>query len=101
MFFMSRLATHTRHAMADPHVSLMVCEGDSLQTGRVTMVGNLEQIAPSQRDAGLQIYMQQHPEAQRWASFDDFQLWRLKIVDVYFVAGFGVMGWIKADDWYS
>ena len=30
--------------------------------------------------------------------FGDFKFFHLKLVDIYFVGGFGVMGWIRPDD---
>jgi putative heme iron utilization protein len=31
--------------------------------------------------------------------FDDFSFLRLDVVDVYYVGGFGVMGWVQASDY--
>ena len=31
--------------------------------------------------------------------FEDFSFYRLDVIDVYYVGGFGVMGWISASDY--
>ena len=31
-----------------------------------------------------------------WVDFEDFSFYRMDMVDVYYVGGFGVMGWISA-----
>jgi hypothetical protein len=33
-----------------------------------------------------------------WVDFKDFGFYRLKPLDIYYVGGFGVMGWVIADD---
>src|SRR5947208_13853448 len=35
----------------------------------------------------------------RLASFEDFSFYRMEVVDVYYVGGFGVMGWVSASDY--
>ena len=44
-------------------------------------------------------YLQRHPKAQQWANFGDFSFYRLVVKDIYFVGGFGVMGWITPGDY--
>ena len=34
-----------------------------------------------------------------WVDFEDFSSYRMDVVDIYFVAGFGVMGWISAAEY--
>jgi hypothetical protein len=31
--------------------------------------------------------------------FEDFSFYRMDVVDVYYVGGFGVMGWVSASDY--
>jgi putative heme iron utilization protein len=33
--------------------------------------------------------------------FDDFSFYRMEVVDVYYVGGFGVMGWVAASEYGS
>ena len=44
-------------------------------------------------------YLDRHPSAKYWIDFSDFSFFRLDVTDVYFVGGFGVMGWVDAVDY--
>jgi heme iron utilization protein len=34
-----------------------------------------------------------------WVDFEDFSFYRMNMVDVYYVGGFGVMGWVSSSDY--
>src|SRR5438034_9036058 len=36
------------------------------------------------------------PTASTWVDFEDFSFYRMDVVDVYYVGGFRVMGWVSA-----
>jgi putative heme iron utilization protein len=61
-------------------------------------MGEVTQVPTSER-ADREIYLARHPPARSWAAFPDFALWRLEVRDVYFVAGFGAMGWVSAGEY--
>jgi heme iron utilization protein len=42
-----------------------------------------------------------HANSKYWVDFDDFSFYRMDVVDVYYVGGFGVMGWVSASEYYS
>ena len=44
-------------------------------------------------------YLARHERARYWADFEDFALWRLDVLDLYFVGGFAAMDWITAADY--
>jgi putative heme iron utilization protein len=74
-------------------------DGDPLGAARATLVGVAapvprEEIAPV-RDA----YLDRHPNSINWVDFADFSFYRLQLVDLYYVGGFGVMGWVSATDY--
>jgi putative heme iron utilization protein len=104
IFLISGMAIHTQNLIADPRASLLVMQsggdGDPLGSPRATLLGTVSRIeAPSQaiRDA----YLARHPSARYWIDFSDFGFFRLDVSDIYFVGGFGVMGWVAADDYRS
>src|SRR6185295_623138 len=69
--------------------------GDPLGAARVTLMGPTG-------PAGLEarsLYLKSHESAQYWIDFDDFSLIQLEVQDVYFIGGFGVMGWVSAADY--
>ncbi len=99
-FLISTMAMHTQNVLADPRASLLVTEPgaaeDPLGTGRVTLMGRVTKTSGEEvRDP----YLARHPSASYWVDFKDFAFFRLEVMDVYFVGGFGVMGWVEADEY--
>ena len=72
-------------------------EGGALAAGRITVMGTVKPIEPSDVEAIKEGYLKANPEAAQWASFGDFQFYRLQITESYVVAGFGSMGWVKPE----
>jgi putative heme iron utilization protein len=103
LFLISTMAMHTQNLKADPRASLFVnqpaADGDVLGAGRVTLVGNVVQLADDDKPEAREIYLRAHPNSQYWVDFTDFAFFRLEPVDVYYVGGFGVMGWVTAADY--
>ena len=44
-------------------------------------------------------YLARHENSRYWVDFADFSFFRLQPIDVYYVGGFGVMGWVEAQDY--
>jgi putative heme iron utilization protein len=70
-----------------------------LAVARVTLIGRVRQVAESEAAAIRDAYLARHPAARAWAQLSDFGLYRLVVGDVYYVAGFGAMGWVTAADY--
>jgi putative heme iron utilization protein len=62
-------------------------------------VGNATVLAAPESTEARSLYLERHPNSKYWVDFDDFSFFRLDVVDVYYVGGFGVMGWIAASDY--
>ena len=45
------------------------------------------------------LYLERYANSKYWVDFEDFSFYRMDVVDVYYVGGFGVMGWVKASDY--
>ena len=45
------------------------------------------------------LYLARHANSKYWVDFEDFSFYRMNVVDVYYVGGFGVMGWVSATDY--
>ena len=45
------------------------------------------------------LYLGRYENAKYWVDFSDFALYRMEVADVYYVGGFGVMGWVEADEY--
>ena len=100
LFLISGMAIHTQNLLADPRASLLVMQsgGDSdpLGLARATMVGaarKIDDVTDRLRD----VYLDRHPTARHWISFSDFSFFQLEIAHIYFVGGFGVMGWVESE----
>src|SRR5579883_3441033 len=99
ILLVSSMAMHTQNLHADPRASLFVTQpgvtGDPLGAARVTLLGRTQPAAPDARS----IYLKLHENAQYWIDFTDFSLIRLEVEDVYYIGGFGVMGWVGLSDY--
>jgi putative heme iron utilization protein len=105
VFLISQMAMHTHNLRRDGRASLFVeqpsSDGDALGAARGTVVGDVAQV-PAQEITGVRdIYLARHENAKYWVDFDDFSFWRMEPVDVYYVGGFGVMGWVAAAEYAS
>jgi hypothetical protein len=44
-------------------------------------------------------YLARHENSRYWVDFADFSFFRLQPIDLYYVGGFGVMGWVEAQEY--
>jgi len=102
-FLVSTMAMHTQNLIADPRSSLFVTQpgwtDDPLAGARVTLVGNAAQVGEKETAALRAAYLARHENARHWVDYDDFAFYRLEVVEIYWVGGFGEMGWVSADDY--
>ena len=102
LFLISNMAMHTQNLKAEPRASLFVgqiAEGDPLGAARATVVGDVEAVSESETSAVRELYLARHDNSRSWVDFDDFSFYRLQPQDIYYVGGFGVMGWVSAEDY--
>src|ERR1700687_2193570 len=103
IFLISTMAMHTQNLQADPRASLLVTRddtgGDPLGASRVTLVGNVLPIPPSEVAEARQLYLARYANSRYWVDFEDFSFYRMDVVDVYYVGGFGGMGWVAASEY--
>jgi hypothetical protein len=105
IFLISTMAMHTQNLKADGRASLLVTQdsgdGDPLGASRVTLVGNVSPVPAAETAAARTLYLARHANSKYWVDFEDFAFYRLEVVDIYYVGGFGVMGWVTASDYGS
>lgn len=103
MFLISTMAMHTQNLKSDPRASLLIMQpdagGDPLGASRVTLVGTAAPIPEPDVAEARKLYLERHPNSSHWVDYDDFSFYRMEIVDVYYVGGFGVMGWVAAAEY--
>jgi heme iron utilization protein len=102
-FLISSMAMHTQNLASDPKASLLVAQPgwaeDPLAGARATLIGEVRRLDDAGTEAVRDDYLTRHPNARAWVDFDDFAFFALTVVDVYYVAGFGAMGWVEAGDY--
>jgi putative heme iron utilization protein len=103
IFLISTMAMHTQNLQTDPRASLLVtqdsADGDPLGASRVTLVGSVHPIPESEVAEARELYLARYANSKYWVDFEDFSFYRLEVVDVYYVGGFGVMGWVSASEY--
>jgi putative heme iron utilization protein len=103
IFLISTMAMHTQNLLADPRASLLVtqpdAEGDPLGASRVTLLGNVAPVPEPDLKEARKVYLERHASSKYWVDFEDFSFYRMDVVDVYYVGGFGVMGWVSASEY--
>jgi len=100
VFFISSMAMHTQNLGQDPRASLLIAQpeagDDPLGAARLTIVGPATVVPAAEvRD----LYLSRHENAKFWQDYTDFAYYRLEVEGVYFIGGFGVMGWILAEEY--
>jgi heme oxygenase (biliverdin-IX-beta and delta-forming) len=103
IFLISTMAMHTQNLHADPRASLLVAQqetdGEPLGASRVTLVGNILPVENAELAEARKLYLDRHANSKYWVDFEDFSFYRMNVVDVYYVGGFGVMGWVSASEY--
>jgi putative heme iron utilization protein len=102
VLFISSMAMHTQNLRQDARASLLIAQpdsaGDPLGAARVTLLGTAAE-APAEEARDL--YLSRHENAKYWQAYTDFAYHRLEVSSVYFIGGFGVMGWVPAEEYTS
>ncbi|MGA8231177.1 MAG: DUF2470 domain-containing protein [Candidatus Acidiferrales bacterium] len=104
VFLISTMAMHTQNLQAEPRASLLITQpesaGDPLGSSRVTLLGNVLPLPAAEVAEARKLYLARHANSKYWVDFEDFSFYRMEVVDVYYVGGFGVMGWVSATEYY-
>ena len=103
IFLISTMAMHTQNLQADPRASLLVTQedtdGEPLGASRVTLVGNVLPAPDTELAEARKLYLARHANSKYWVDFEDFSFYRMNVADVYYVGGFGVMGWVSTSEY--
>ena len=103
IFLISTMAMHTQNLKADPRASLLIVQpdsgGDPLGASRLTLVGNVLPVPQAEVAEARNLYLQTYANSKYWVDYEDFSFYRMDVVDVYYVGGFGVMGWVSASEY--
>jgi hypothetical protein len=102
IFFISSMAMHTHNLRQDARASLLITQpdvsGDPLGSARLTLLGEAKETPAAEVS---ELYLSRYENAKYWQEYSDFAYYRLQVSAAYFIGGFGVMGWIPAEDYAS
>jgi putative heme iron utilization protein len=102
-FLISSMAMHTQNLAGDARASLLVTQpgwnDDPLAGARATLVGVVARVPEEDRRSVREDYLERQPNARAWVDFDDFAFYRMTVAELYYVAGFGAMGWVDATEY--
>jgi heme iron utilization protein len=103
IFLISNMAMHTQNLKADARASLLVMQDsgaeDPLGAARITLAGEVLPLPEGETGAVRALYLSRHENARYWVDFDDFGFYRMQPAGVYYIGGFGVMGWVAAEEY--
>lgn len=100
IIYISDIALHTRNIKADPKVSLTIFdadEDDSQANGRVTLLGNAEQVSAQEVKAQ---YLALFPQAKSYEQTHDFNFYKIRAERIRYIGGFGKIHWISKEQWF-
>jgi putative heme iron utilization protein len=73
--------------------------GDPLGASRVTLVGNVVPVPDAEVAEARKLCLARYANSKYWVDFEDFSFYRMNVVDVYYLGGFGVMGSVSASEY--
>jgi putative heme iron utilization protein len=103
--YISHIAQHTKNILMDPRVSLTVVQrnvdSDDVQAhGRVTCVADARPVA--ENESGVrERYFRYFPSARQYEQTHDFAFFRLQLVRIRFIGGFGQIYWVEPDEFMT
>lgn len=102
IIYISYIAQHTKNILADSRVSLTVKEwsadsGDVQAHGRVTCIADARGIGDDESEL-QERYFRYFPSAQQYKQTHDFAFFRLELVRVRFIGGFGQIYWVEPEE---
>src|SRR5215467_2659216 len=104
IIYISHIAQHTKNILADSRVFFTIVEkgeSDDVQAhGRVTCIADARQVEPGDDDVHER-YFRYFPSARQYEQTHDFSFFRLELVRVRFIAGFGQIHWVEADQFMT
>jgi len=98
---LSDLAQHTRNLEADPRASLMLQElqeEDVQASARLTILGTVVRISAAEAEDSGARYFRRFPDASGYQEVHEFAFYRMEVVALRFIGGFGAIHWLEAPE---
>ena len=101
IIYISPIAQHTKNILSDSRVSLTIIErteSDDVQAqGRVTCIANASEVAAADLDV-RERYFRYFPSSRQYEHTHAFEFFRLELVRVRFIGGFGQIFWMGPEE---
>jgi putative heme iron utilization protein len=101
IIYISTIAQHTKNIGADPRTSLTIVENgtsnDVQARGRVTCLANAHR-ADASEAAISERYFRYFPSARQYDGTHDFSFFRLDLVRIRYIGGFGQIYWVEPEE---
>lgn len=101
ILLISDLAEHTKNIRADARVSFLIQDSqarDQQANARATMMGYAMPVSSPFVEEARQRYLQAVPTAAGYFSMHDFSLFKVHVLQVRFIGGFGNIFWINGEE---
>lgn len=98
LILISGLAQHTRNLVANPKVALTLLEkvdGNIQQDARLTLLADAVEVASP--EACAERYYRHFPDTRGYHDQLDFRFFRLKVLQLRYIGGFGRIQWLAPD----
>jgi putative heme iron utilization protein len=103
--YISHIAQHTKNIVADSRVSLTIVEksaSDDVQAqGRVTCIANAHEVPAGDVTDIRDRYFRYFPSARQYERAHGFAFFRLELVRVRFIGGFGQIFWVEPSEFMT
>jgi heme iron utilization protein len=105
VIYISQIAQHTKNIIADSRVSLTVVENDGgsddvQAEGRVTCIANAQAMGQDEARA-RERYFRYFPSSSQYEQTHSFAFFRLELVRVRFIGGFGQISWVEPGEFMA
>jgi len=108
VFCLTPLAMHTRNLAYNSRASLTVKMNGwgGLANARVTIFGDVHRLPPEYQTSANEIFKAKYAARKEESDLDDrwgdYTFYRMnKVIDVYFVGGFGTLNWVDLNEYRS
>ncbi len=100
VILISQIAQHTKNILINPKVSLITFEHgaeDIQAAARLTMLADVQHLHGEESDQAAARYYRYFPQARDYHTTHDFDFYRLNVVRLRYIGGFGRINWLEPD----
>lgn len=99
ILYLSDIAQHTKNINVNNKASITILDenmADMQNSARVTILGEIEKYSDVSPE--IEAYTKLFPESELYNTIHGFRFYRLNIIRVRFIGGFGDIHWVAHDD---